>query len=123
MLTGEIKSYNDIPENSTLKHFPRFSPENFPKNLELVKSIEDIAQSKGVTPAQLAIAWVRYLSAVEGNPVIMPIPGATKESRIIENAKEVTLEEEDIKKIDLILSSFEAVGGRYGGPGAQFMDG
>jgi len=123
MLTGEIKRYEDIPENSMLRHYPRFSPENFPKNLELVKSIEDIAKGKGITPAQLAIAWVRYLSSVKGNPVVIPIPGATKESRIIENAKEVTLEKQDIERIDSILSSFEVTGDRYGGPGAQFMNG
>ena len=106
-----------------LRHYPRYSPENFPKNLELVKSIEDIAKSRGCTPAQLAISWVRYLSSVKGNPVVIPLPGATKESRIFENAKEISLEKQDIEKIDSILSSFEAVGGRYGGPGAQFLDG
>lgn len=123
ILTGEIKSYDDIPEDSMLRHYPRYSPENFPKNLELVKSIEAIAKSKACTPGQLAISWVRYLSSVEGNPVVIPIPGATKESRIVENAKEVTLEKQDIEKIDSILSSFKAVGGRYGGAGAQFIEG
>jgi len=106
-----------------LRHFPRFSRENFPKNLDLVKSVEDIAKSKGVTPAQLAMAWVRHLSGINGNPIVIPIPGATTESRIAENAKEVSLEKQDIEKIDSILSSFEAAGDRYGGPGAQFMNG
>ncbi|KAG9248386.1 NADP-dependent oxidoreductase domain-containing protein [Calycina marina] len=122
MLTGQIKSLDDIPQDSLIKHFPRFSPENFPKNLELVKSVQDIAESKGCTPGQLAISWVRHLSGRNGNPAVIPIPGATKESRIVENAKEITLEKSDLETMDKILASFEPSGARYPGPIQAYCD-
>ena len=124
MLTGEIKSPADIPDGDFRKSIPRFFPENFPKNLELVKELQKIAKKRGgITPAQLAISWVRSLSENDGNPVIIPIPGATKEERVFENAKEITLSPEDIEEIDSILKSFKVEGGRYGGPLAALMDG
>lgn len=123
MLTGEIKSPADIPEGDFRKTIPRFFEENFPKNLELVEKLQNIAKKSGITPAQLAIQWVRSLSEKDGNPVIIPIPGATTESRVYENAKEVSLTAEDAKEIDAILSSFKVEGDRYGGHAAQFMDG
>jgi pyridoxine 4-dehydrogenase len=113
MLTGDIKSREDIPENDMRRTYPRFTEENFPKNLELVKKLEKLAQKGGMTTAQLAIEWVRALSEKDGHPVIIPIPGATKEERVYENAKEVSLSEEDIKEIDAMLKSFEVQGGRY----------
>lgn len=123
MLTGEIKSHDDIPDDDMRKTMPRFTQEAFPKNLELVKQLQDIAKTQGITPAQLAIEWVRSLSEKDGNPVIIPIPGATKPDRIFENAKEVSLTAEDHKKIDDILKSFKVEGGRYGGHLAALMDG
>ena len=123
ILSGQIKSIADIPEDDFRRTIPRFSEENFPKNLELVTKLEKIAESKGVTPAQLAISWVRQLSLKNGNPVIIPIPGATTEARIFENVKEVEFSEKDIAEVDAILASFTVEGGRYGAHHAHLMDG
>lgn len=123
MLSGQIKSPKDIPEADFRRTIPRFNEENFPKNLELVRELEKIAKQKGCTPAQLAISWVRNLSGKNGNPVVIPIPGATSEERVAENAKEIALNDQDIAEIDSILKSFNVAGERYGGPALAHING
>jgi len=61
MLSGEITKPEDIPEGDMRRHMPRFSPENFENNIELVRELQKIAKQKGCTPAQLAISWVKHL--------------------------------------------------------------
>ncbi len=123
MLTGEIAKPEDIPEGDFRRTMPRFSPENFDHNLELVSELHKIAKQKGCTPAQLAISWVLHLSKKDGNPEIIPIPGATKEERVLENGKVIPLRNDDIREIDSILKRFEVKGDRYGGPGKVHMEG
>jgi pyridoxine 4-dehydrogenase len=123
MLTGQVKSFDDLPEGDIRRSMPRFAPENFDTNLKLVQELEKIAKQKGCTPAQLALGWVRHLSKKDGNPTIIPIPGATKEERVTENAMEVSLSDKEIKEIDSILKSFEVAGDRYGGHAATLLNG
>jgi len=61
-LTGQFKSPDDLPEDDYRRHSPRFQGEAFQRNLDLVRAIEEMAQDKGCTPAQLALAWVQPLS-------------------------------------------------------------
>ena len=122
-LTGQIKSLNDIPEDDFRRHLPRFQPENFSKNLDLVYELEKLAKKKACTPAQLAIGWVMSLSQTEGRGVIIPIPGATTEERVLENAKAIRLSKDDLEEIREILDKAVIVGGRYGGPVAAWQDG
>lgn len=70
MLTGQIKSPDDFADNDFRKSLPRFSQENFSKNLALVEKIGSIAAIKGVTPGQLTLAWLLAQGAD-----IFPIPG------------------------------------------------
>lgn len=119
MLTGQITKPEDIPEGDFRKTLPRFSKENFEKNLELVRELEKIARNSGCTPAQLAISWVRSLSRKYGNPEIIPIPGSVTVERVTENSKHVPLSKMALAEIDSILQSFKVVGGRYGG--ARFI--
>ncbi|KAF2198331.1 aldo/keto reductase-like protein [Delitschia confertaspora ATCC 74209] len=112
-LTGQIKSYDDIPDDSESKHWPRFQPDVFDNNLKLVKEVEELASKKGCTPAQIAIGWILSISGKNGLPKILPIPGATTEERIAENTKPVSLNEEDLATIDKILESFTVQGDRY----------
>ncbi|KAH8598806.1 aldo/keto reductase-like protein [Bisporella sp. PMI_857] len=121
ILTGKIQTYADVPDY--LKAFPRYSEENFPNNIKLIQSLEKISKKKGVSTGQLAISWVRQLSGKNGNPVIIPIPGATKPERIEENTNEVALSNEDISEIDSILKNFKADGGRYPSYLEQALDG
>jgi len=113
MLTGQIKSIDDLPEDSMLRGYPRFQPDTFPINIELVKQVETIASRKGCTPAQLAISWVRCLSKKPGMPTFIPIPGATTEERVKENAQFFELTDGEMAELDEILAKFPVVGDRY----------
>jgi pyridoxine 4-dehydrogenase len=112
-LTGQIQSLDDLPEGDFRRQFPRFRPENFDKNLQLVHEIQEIAHRKGVTPAQLAIAWVRQLSDRKVLPVFIPIPGASREDRVKQNCEIVELNQEELTEISKVLASFEVLGDRY----------
>ncbi|KAF7532255.1 hypothetical protein G7054_g8091 [Neopestalotiopsis clavispora] len=112
-LTGQLKSPADIPEGDIRRMLDRFQPENFSKNLELVDKVNSFAIQKGVTPAQLALAWVRAHSKSEQAGIIIPIPGATVSSRVVENTTLVPLSKDEKTKLDAILASFKVQGGRY----------
>jgi pyridoxine 4-dehydrogenase len=115
-LTGQIKSRDDLAEDDHRRHLPRFSEENFPKNLDLIHQLEKLAKRKGCTPGQIGVAWVKAQSERDGNPVIIPIPGATTVERVKENLVDVELSENDLKEVDSILASAEVHGERYQGP-------
>ncbi|KAI9670638.1 MAG: Pyridoxine 4-dehydrogenase [Alyxoria varia] len=111
MLTGQIKKQSDV--TGRLAHMPRFQPPYFEENLKLAKEVEKIAETKGCTPGQIALAWVKSFSGKKGMPTIIPIPGATSTERMLENTKEVTLSEKDMKDLAEILQRCEVKGGRY----------
>ena len=123
MLTGQIKSFDDIPDKDHRRQLPRFQPENFDVNLKLVKELETIAAKKSCTPAQLALGWVVALSNQPGMPTIIPIPGATTADRVKENARVVELSAEEMKEIDEILARAEIVGDRYHSWGMKLVNG
>jgi len=114
-LTGQIKSIDDLEPNDWRRSNPRFSPENFSKNLDLVKLLEAIAKEKNCTPGQLALAWV---IAQQG---VVAIPGTKKIQYLEENiaAEKVRLSEDDLKKIREILKSFNVAGTRYSEAGMK----
>jgi len=97
-LSGEIKSPEDFDENDVRKHLERFQGENFYKNIELVKALKDIAQQKGLTASQLALAWI----VAKGH---VPIPGTRKVKYVEENiaAADVNLTSEELSKLEAIL--------------------
>jgi pyridoxine 4-dehydrogenase len=113
MLTGQLKSAKDLPEDDWRRHTPRFQPGNLEINIKLAEKVEKLAAKKNCTPAQLAISWVAALSNRNGLPTIIPIPGASSAERVLENAKFIELTEEDMKEIDQMLESFEVAGDRY----------
>jgi len=109
-LTGQYKSPEDIPDNDFRRFNPRFQGDNFYKNLDLVRHIESVAESKGATPAQLALAWVM----AQGDDVV-PIFGAKKRSRIEENLKaaEIALTPAELEEIDRLIPKGGTAGLRY----------
>ena len=109
-LTGQIKSFDDLAEDDYRRHSPRFQGENFDKNLELVRRIEGMAKEKGCTPAQLALGWVM----AQGEDIV-PIPGTKRRKYLEENAGalEVTLSEDDLRRIDEVAPKGVAAGTRY----------
>lgn len=109
-LTGQFKSFDDLAADDYRRHSPRFQGENFDKNLELVGRIEEMAKEKRCAPAQLALAWVM---AQDEN--IVPIPGTKRRKYLEENvaALEVTLSEDDLRRIDEVAPKGVAAGTRY----------
>ncbi len=109
-LTGRFKKFEDFEENDYRRFSPRFQGENFQKNIELVKKVEEIAKAKNVLPGQLALAWV--LAQSEN---IIPIPGTTKQKHIEENiaATEIVLTKEEFELIETAFPKGIASGLRY----------
>ncbi|KAI1433775.1 NADP-dependent oxidoreductase domain-containing protein [Xylaria sp. CBS 124048] len=105
-LTGQLKKISDIPPGDNRHYYPRFQPGNFEKNVKLAEIIEGLAKRKGVTAAQLAIAWVTQLG-------VLAIPGATKPSRVAENCKVIKLTDADLSELQKALKTFEPAGERY----------
>lgn len=110
MLGGQIKSPNDFEEGDFRKMAPRFSAENFPKNLELVDRINEIAKKKNCTPSQLTLAWI----LAQGDD-FFPIPGTTNPQRLEENlgALKIKLTKEEEHEIRKACQNATIVGGRY----------
>lgn len=123
MLTGQFTSPDDLPEGDIRKHQPWFQPDIFELNLNLVKDLEKIAKQKGCTPAQLAISWVRQQSGKNGNPVIIPIPGATTDKRVLENSKNISLSSSELSEINEVLSKTQVKGERYGAQQIALING
>jgi aryl-alcohol dehydrogenase-like predicted oxidoreductase len=109
-LTGQFKSPDDFAEDDFRKNHPRFQGENFQKNLDLVHEVERMAQEKGCTTAQLALAWV----LAQGDDIV-PIPGTKHVKYLDQNigALEVKLTSDDLQRLDEILPPGAAAGPRY----------
>ena len=109
-LTGRFKKFEDFEENDYRRFSPRFQGENFFKNIELVKKVEELAKTKGVLPGQLALAWV-----IAQSENIVPIPGTTKQKHIEENiaATEINLTKDDLAQIETVFPKGAASGMRY----------
>ncbi len=116
-LTGKIDENTTFDSTDFRSGVPRFAPEARKANRALVDRIGSIAQSKGVTPAQIALAWI-----LAQKPWIVPIPGTTKLHRLRENvaAASVELKESDLKEIENATSEITVQGARYS-EGAQKM--
>jgi aryl-alcohol dehydrogenase-like predicted oxidoreductase len=118
-LTGQFKSPDDFSEDDFRKNHPRFQGENFQKNLDLVREVEKMAQEKGCTTAQLALAWV----LAQGEDIV-PIPGTKHVKYLDENigALQVELSDEDLKRLDEILPPGAAAGERYHAQGMAALN-
>ncbi|KAL1611846.1 hypothetical protein SLS60_000067 [Paraconiothyrium brasiliense] len=109
-LTGQIKSPDDFEEGDFRRHAPRYSRENFPKNLKLVQTLQEVASKKGCTAGELSLAWL----LAQGLDII-PIPG-TKKIKYLEenvNAINVQLTDEEVKHIRTEIERIEVTGNRY----------
>jgi pyridoxine 4-dehydrogenase len=91
--------------------------------MKLVKEVEQVAQEKGVTPAQVALAWIRTLSGRDGFPIIIPIPGATMEARVLDNSRDLRLTDDEMAAVDQILAGFRPKGERYGRRSIELVNG
>lgn len=109
-LTGEIRSVDDLDPKDARRTHPRFQGENFTKNLELVERVKALAKTKGITPSQLALAWV----LAQGNDVV-PIPGTKQIAYLDQNidALDVVLSANDMQAIDAAAPKGVTAGDRY----------
>jgi aryl-alcohol dehydrogenase-like predicted oxidoreductase len=109
-LTGQFKTIDDLAADDFRRNSPRFQGENFQKNLDLVRKIEDLAAAKGCTPSQLALAWV----LAKGEDIV-PIPGTKRVKYLDDNlaAIRISLTPDDLAQIEAILPAGAASGERY----------
>ncbi len=109
-LTGAITSLDDLAADDRRRTYPRFQGENFESNFAIVDAVKAIADTKGVTPAQLALAWV----LAQGNDIV-PIPGTRKVSRLEENlaALDITLSDTEITALNSAAPIGITSGERY----------
>ena len=111
-LAGRFASPDELDENDFRRSGPRFTGQNLDANLRLADKVKEIAAEKGITPAQLAIAWV----LARGDDLV-PIPGTKRRTYLEQNAAAVDVEltDADLARIDAELP--EAAGGRYDAAG------
>ena len=109
-LTGKIQKPEDLPEDDYRRTTPRFQGDNFQHNLGIVKRVEEIAQEKHCTPAQLALAWV----LAQGQDFV-PIPGTKRRKYLQENvsAIDVDLNSKDLERIEEVAPKEAFAGSRY----------
>jgi len=109
-LTGRFKNVEDLGADDWRRNHPRFQGENFTRNLELVRRVEQMASEKGCKASQLALAWV----LAQGEEVV-PIPGTTRRTHLEENlaALELTLLPEDLARLDEVAPKGATAGERY----------
>lgn len=110
MLTGAIRKAEDLEADDFRRSLPRFQAENFDANVRLVETLEGLAQEKGVTAAQLALAWV-----INQGDFIVPIPGARKLDHLEQNvaAAEIVLTADETGRLAEALSPTLVAGKRY----------
>ncbi len=118
-LSGEIQSIEDLAEGDFRRSNPRFMGENFQKNIDLVNAVTQIATDKGVTAAQLALAWV----LAQGEHLV-PIPGTRRVKTLEDNiaSADVVLTPEDLARIEAVFPRDAAVGDRYAPAGRAALN-
>jgi aryl-alcohol dehydrogenase-like predicted oxidoreductase len=116
-LTGEIKSFEDIPEDDYRRSDPRYQGENFAKNMILVDTVKEIAQSHEAAPGQVALAWL----LAQGEDIV-PIPGTKRLKYLEENAAavHVSLTPADLSRLDALAP--QTAGPRYGDRGMGMVE-
>jgi aryl-alcohol dehydrogenase-like predicted oxidoreductase len=109
-LTGQIRRFEDLAADDYRRLSPRFQGENFQRNLELVRHVEEMAAAKRCRPSQLALAWV----LAQGEDIV-PIPGTKRRNYLEENvgALDVTLGRADLDRLDAVMPRGAAAGLRY----------
>jgi aryl-alcohol dehydrogenase-like predicted oxidoreductase len=109
-LTGQIKRLEDLAPDDFRRGSPRFQPDNFQKNLDLVAKVEAFAKAHGATPAQVALAWV-----LSQRPFIVPIPGTKRRKYLEENVASlgIQLAQRDLDELSTTVPKGAAAGLRY----------
>jgi aryl-alcohol dehydrogenase-like predicted oxidoreductase len=109
-LTGQFKTFNDLAADDYRRNSPRFQGDNFQKNLDLVRRVEEMAKQKGCKPSELALAWV----LAQGDDIV-PIPGTKRRKYLEENVGSINIQltPEDLRRIDEVFPRDATAGARY----------
>lgn len=106
VLIGKVKSLSDLPEGDVRRFLT--DDEKLQATKTFVQRITEVAEKRGLTPAQLSLTWIRTLSSQDDMPTIIPIPGSTNVSRVIENTELLPLlTAEDMAEIEAVLNKFD----------------
>lgn len=110
ILTGQFRSYTDIPEGDLRRLYPKYSEKNFPNILKLLQALENVASTHQSTPAQVALAWL-----LAQGPDIIPIPGTKSPTRMKENAASAVLRlsDQEVQEIRTLVSNTHVEGTQY----------
>ncbi len=113
-LSGKIRDTGALSAADRRRQHPRFQPENLPRNLALLQGVEELAKTKGCTPAQIALAWV----LAKGDDIV-PIPGTKRRTYLEEDARaaDLSLSADEVRRLDRLMPPGAAAGERY--PAAQ----
>ncbi|THY44201.1 Aldo/keto reductase [Aureobasidium pullulans] len=116
-LTSTYRTYTDIPAGDYRHRLPRFSEQVFDTNVRLVNAVEQIAKRKGVTTAEIAIAWVVASGGI-------PIPGSKDVERVVRNSRagDLVLSEEEMEELEVLGEEFEIKRERYGGEHEKLLN-
>jgi aryl-alcohol dehydrogenase-like predicted oxidoreductase len=118
-LTGTLKEVGSLDAKDIRRPMPRFSPENYARNLELLPPFEALAREAGCTPGQLALAWLLHQG-----PDIVPIPGTTSVSHLLENlaAADLALDASVLARAGALINQETVTGDRYAAQSSQEVD-
>ena len=118
-LTGAVKRAEEYPEGDFRRNDPRYQGENFDANMRAASAVRALAERKGATPGQIALAWLLHKG-----PDVVPIPGTKRRSYLEENvaAADVSLSDEDMAQLDATLSPEQVAGPRYSAQQMAMVD-
>jgi aryl-alcohol dehydrogenase-like predicted oxidoreductase len=119
-LAGRFKSLDDLAPGDWRRNNPRFQRENFVRNFAIVDRIRELAEAKGCTSAQLALAWL-----LNRHDNVIPIPGTSSINRLEENARatDIVLSDEELERIENVAPPGVAAGSRYDASMMQLLNG
>jgi pyridoxine 4-dehydrogenase len=124
ILTGKWTAMGDIPKDSPLNRLDKYQGDNLAQNLKLVHELQSLSRKYAPhTMAQLAMSWLRQLSAADGMPVMIPIAGSSKAENVRSNGVHVNLKQEDMAAIKKILEANQTIGDRAYTGQKQYLEG
>jgi pyridoxine 4-dehydrogenase len=113
IVAGRYKTAKEGADTLAIFGFDQFKEDSLNHNWKLYDKVKAVADAKGATPAQVVLAWIKYQSGRNGNPQIVPIPGASSVARVRENFKSITLTDKEFDDLDSFVRSFKVSGDRY----------
>lgn len=113
LIAGRFESPKDGSDKMAHLNFDQYKEDSLTHNWKLYEKVQSVAKAKNATPAQVSLAWIIHQSGKNGNPIIIPIPGASKVERAAENFHLITLTDEEFEDLNNFVKGFKVQGERY----------